>query len=71
MKTFFYKILGILGVLFAFFQLGKKSGKDTLKNEINKNTLKNARESKKRQLQRANDSIDVVRSRMSKYVRNE
>lgn len=39
MKTFFYKILAIFGIVFTIFQLGKRSGKATLKNEINKKTL--------------------------------
>lgn len=69
MKTFFYKILAIFGMMFAIFQLGKRSGKATLKNEINKQTLEDVKKSKKRQIERANDSIDVVRDRMSKYVR--
>lgn len=69
MKSLIYKILAIFGAIFTIFKLGKESGKTALKNEINKNTLKNARESKKRQLKRTNDSIDDVRSRMSKYVR--
>lgn len=69
MKNLIYKILGLFGVLFAFFQLGKRNGKTALKNEINKQTLKDVKESKKRQIKRASDSIDDVRSRMSKYVR--
>lgn len=46
MKNIFYKILGIFGVLLAFFQLGKRSGKTALKNEINKQTLKDVKKSK-------------------------
>ena len=46
MKTLIYKILGIFGVLFAFFQLGKRNGKTTLKNEINKKTLEDVKKAK-------------------------
>lgn len=46
MKSLIYKILGIFGVLFASFQIGKRSGKTTLKNEINKKTLENVKEAK-------------------------
>lgn len=46
MKSLIYKILGIFGVLFAFFQLGKRNGKNTLKNEINKKTLEDVKKAK-------------------------
>ena len=46
MKTFFYKILAIFGMMFAIFRLGKESGKATLKNEINKQTLKDVKKAK-------------------------
>ena len=47
MKNICYKILAIFGMIFAIFQLGKKSGKTTLKNEINKQTLKDVKETQK------------------------
>jgi hypothetical protein len=47
MKNLFYKILAIFGMIFAIFQLGKKSGKTTLKNEINKKTLEDVKETQK------------------------
>jgi len=46
MKNLFYKILAIFGMIFAIFQLGKKSGKTTLKNEINKKTLEDVKKAK-------------------------
>ena len=46
MKNLIYKILGVLGLLFTFFRLGKRSGKTALKNEINKQTLKDVKKSK-------------------------
>lgn len=46
MKSLFYKILAIFGAVFAIFQLGKRNGKITLKNEINKQTLEDVRKSK-------------------------
>jgi len=46
MKNLFYKILAIVGMIFAIFQLGKKSGKATLKNEINKKTLDDVKKAK-------------------------
>ena len=46
MKTFFYKILAIFGIIFTIFQLGKRSGKTTLKNEINKKTLDDVKKAK-------------------------
>ena len=46
MKSFFYKILAIFGIVFAIFRLGKESGKTTLKNEINKKTLEDVKKAK-------------------------
>ena len=69
MKNLIYKILGGLGLLFTFFRLGKTSGKNDLKNEINEQILKNAKESKKRQIKRASDDINTVYRRVSKYIR--
>ena len=46
MKNLFYKILAIVGMIFAIFQLGKKSGKATLKNKINKKTLEDVKKAK-------------------------
>lgn len=46
MKSFFYKILAIFGIVFAIFRLGKESGKTTLKNEINKKTLDDVKKAK-------------------------
>jgi len=46
MKNLIYKILGGLVVLFTFFRLGKISGKNDLKNEINKKTLEDVKKAK-------------------------
>lgn len=43
MKKIIYEICGILGVFFSAFLLGKKSGKTSLNNEINKKTLKDVK----------------------------
>lgn len=46
MKGLIVKIVGVFGLLFAFFQLGKRIGKITLKNEINKQALENVKKAK-------------------------
>ncbi len=64
MKNYFYKILAIFGMVFAIFQLGKRSGKATLKNEINKKTLKDVKKAKtidKRVSNMSlNDKLDIL-----------
>jgi len=64
MKSLIYKILGIFGVLFAFFQIGKRNGKNTLKNEINKKTLEDVKKAKtinKRVSNMSfNDKLDIL-----------
>jgi len=64
MKSLIYKILGIFGVLFAFFQIGKRSGKTTLKNEINKKTLEDVKKAKtinkKVSNMSFNDKLDIL-----------
>lgn len=64
MKNLFYKILAIFGMIFAIFQLGKKSGKTTLKNEINKKTLEDVKKAKninKRVSNMSlNDKLDIL-----------
>lgn len=47
MKSLILKILGIFGTIFAIFQLGKRSGKAALKNEINKQTLEDVKKATK------------------------
>ena len=47
MKNLIYKIAGVLGLVFAIFQLGKRNGKTTLKNEITQKTLKDVENSKR------------------------
>tara|TARA_R100001591_G_scaffold85401_1_gene91787 strand:+ start:980 stop:1192 length:213 start_codon:yes stop_codon:yes gene_type:complete len=70
MKTLVYKIAGVLGILFAFFQLGKRSGKTTLKNEINKNRLEDVRKSNKIKKDILDLDDDSARRRLQKYARN-
>tara|TARA_Y100000401_G_scaffold29233_2_gene21286 strand:- start:3710 stop:3916 length:207 start_codon:yes stop_codon:yes gene_type:complete len=64
MKSLIYKILAIFGAIFAIFQLGKRSGKTTLKNEINKQTLKDVGKAKtidKRVSNMSlNDKLDIL-----------
>lgn len=69
MKTFFYNILGILGVLFAVFQLGKRSGKNDLKNQINKNRLEDVKKTNKIKQDIRNLDDDSARRRLQKYAR--
>ena len=51
-------------MVFAIFQLGKRSGKATLKNEINKKTLKDVKKAKtidKRVSNMSlNDKLDIL-----------
>jgi hypothetical protein len=64
MKTFIYKLLGVFGAIFTIFQLGKRSGKTTLKNEINKKTLEDVKKAKtinKRVSNMSfNDKLDIL-----------
>jgi hypothetical protein len=69
MKSLIYKILGIFGVLFASFQLGKKSGKNTLKNEINKNRLEDVKRTNKLEEEIRNLDIDSARAKLQKFAR--
>jgi len=69
MKTLIYKILGIFGVLLAFFQIGKKSGKNTLKNEINKNRLEDVKRTNKLEEEIRNLDTDSARAKLQKYAR--
>ena len=69
MKSLIYKILGIFGVLFASFQLGKRSGKNDLKNEINKNRLEDVRKTNKIKEDIRNLDIDSARAKLQKYAR--
>jgi len=69
MKSLIYKILGIFGVLFAFFQLGKRSGKNTLKNEINKNRLEDVKKTNKIKKDIRDLDDDSARAELQKYAR--
>ena len=69
MKSLIYKILGIFGVLFASFQLGKRSGKITLKNQINKNRLEDVKKTNQIKKDIRNLDDDSVRRRLQKYAR--
>jgi len=69
MKSLIYKILGIFGVLFAFFQIGKRSGKTTLKNEINKNRLEDVKRTNELEEEIRNLSNDSLRRKLQKYAR--
>jgi hypothetical protein len=69
MKSLFYKILGIFGIIFAFFQLGKKSGKNTLKNEINKNRLEDVKRTNKLEEDIRNLDDTSARRKLQKYAR--
>lgn len=63
------RIIIIFGAILGIFTLGFFRGKNSEKNKINKNILKNVKEIKKREINRRNDSIDTVRKRLSKYIR--
>lgn len=41
----FYKLAGIFGVIFSIFFIGRKSGKNQIKNQINKETLNDIKKS--------------------------
>ena len=47
MKNIIYKIASLFGILIASFQLGKRSGKIKLKNQINNKTLEDVKETQK------------------------
>ena len=65
MKNLIYKILGIFGILFAFFQLGKRS----LKNEINKNRIEDVRKTNKIREDISNLDDATARAKLQKYAR--
>jgi len=69
MKSLIYKILGVLGLLFTFFRLGKRSGKNDLKNQINKNRLEDVRKTNeiKKDIRDLDDTS--ARRRLQKYAR--
>lgn len=69
MKNLIYKILGGLVVLFASFQLGKKSGKTALKNEINKNRIEDVKRTNKIKEDISNLDDDTARAKLQKYAR--
>ncbi|MDA9573359.1 hypothetical protein N9R48_00320 [Rickettsiales bacterium] len=53
----------------AIFGFGFFKGKKSEKIKQLKNNVRDARKSKKRQINRRNDSISTVKHRMQKYVR--
>ncbi len=69
MKIFIYKILGIFGAIFTIFQLGKRSGKTTLKNQINKNRLENVKKTNKIKKDIRNLDVESARAELQKYAR--
>jgi len=69
MKSLIYKILGIFGVLFASFQIGKKSGKNTLKNQINKKRLEDVKKTNKLEEEIRNLDNDSLRRKLQEYAR--
>lgn len=69
MKNLIYKILGGLGLLFTFFQLGKKSGKTALKNEINKNRIEDVKRTNKIEEDIRNLDDASARAKLQKYAR--
>jgi hypothetical protein len=69
MKTFFYKILAIFGMIFAIFQLGKRSGKATLENKINKNRLEDVKQTNKIKKDIRDLDDASARRKLQKYAR--
>jgi len=69
MKSLIYKILGVFGVLFTFFQLGKRSGKNDLKNEINKNRIEDVKRTNKIKEDIHNLDDASARAKLQKYAR--
>jgi len=54
---------------FILFFMGKNKGKEEEKSKQDKEIIEQAKEIKKDETIRNNDSIDAVRSRMHKYTR--
>ena len=69
MKNLIYKILGGLVVLFTTFRLGKTSGKNDLKNEINKNRIEDVRKTNKIKEDISNLDDASARAKLQKYAR--
>lgn len=69
MKSLIYKILGVLGLLFTFFRLGKISGKNDLKNEINKNRIEDVRKTNEIKEDIRNLDDASARAKLQKYAR--
>ena len=69
MKSLVYKILGGLVVLFTSFRLGKISGKNDLKNEINKNRIEDVKRTNKIEEDIRNLDDASARAKLQKYAR--
>ena len=69
MKKLIYKILGVLGLLFTTFKLGKISGKNDLKNEINKNRIEDVKRTNKIKEDIRNFDDASARVELQKYAR--
>ena len=63
------KSVVLLGIISTVFIFGYFKGKKSEQIKQLKNNLKDAKKSKKRQLNRRNDNITTVRKRMQKHVR--
>ena len=63
------KAIAILGVVFGATYYVFRQGKQAAKSEQNEEIIKNVKKINKRKTKRANDSIDVVKQRLSKFIR--
>ena len=69
MKDLFIKLGVIASAIITFFTLGIFFGKKSQKIEQLEENITDAVKSKKRQANRKDDDIAVIRKRMRKYVR--
>ncbi len=69
MELLMIKSVVLLGIISTVFIFGYFKGKKSEQIKQLKNNLKDAKKSKKRQLNRRNDNITTVRKRMQKHVR--
>ncbi|MDH5645655.1 MAG: hypothetical protein OEY79_01855 [Anaplasmataceae bacterium] len=68
-ETIIIKSVIFLAGICTIFSFGFFKGKKSAEIKQLKNNLKDAKKSKKRQVNRRNDNISTVKRRMQKYVR--
>ena len=68
-ETIIIKSVIFLAGICTIFGFGFFNGKKSAETKQLKNNLKDAKKSKKRQVNRRSDSVSTVKRRMQKYVR--